>query len=436
MSTQVALFDRSTGSSGMPVYYATYDDARAAASSGDLIEIVPSMDQQLLLKNGVDILIKEGTWAVNADEFPLITDGGDPCVCNIYGGAIFQNAFPDQPCVKLTDPGTVLNMQCDSLLCVGGNTSSVSAPTIEITGGAKFNLVCNQIQNDYNSAIYITGGSEIFIQCNRIISGTTSNTGAPVVVLNATGVLNADEIICKGTGTCLQITGGLVNSKIGKLITLSTSESSDPTLLLSGGSGTQELILYFNEIQNLNVGEAVKANQGKLTLIGNKIFSNDDLTLNFIHPIISAYVQCDKIISTNKGIHIENQSNQIIIDANYIEGGNGNNGVIRSALFSKYIIRNAKIVNTYTGDVDPYSIGIFINYGETNSQTIELENLIIVTGNDSNDLCIKFEDGLLPTTMDIKNLNLFSNKGKSSSVIFLVGDTGNNKFITSGDVKA
>lgn len=254
--------------------------------------------------------------------------------------------------------------------------------------------------------------------------------------MNASGVLNADEITCIGTGSCLQITGGSINSKIGKLITKDTSESSSPTVLLSGGSGTQELVLYFKEIQNLNVGEAVKANQGNLTLIGDKIFSNDDLSLNFVHPIVSAYVQCDKIISTSKGIHIENRTDQIVIDANYIEGGNGNNGVIRSVSLSKYVIRNAKIVNTYVGSSSPYSRGIFINYGNTNSQTIELENLIIVTGVDANDYCIYFEPGTPPTTMEIKNLNLFSNKDKLSSVNFLVGDIGNNKFIISGDVKA
>ncbi len=59
--------------------------------------------------------------------------------------------------------------------------------------------------------------------------------------------------------------------------------------------------------------------------------------------LVSANFQCDEIISGTKGINIDNSDEPIIIDANYIEGSNGNDGVINSASGSNYVLRNAKI---------------------------------------------------------------------------------------------
>jgi hypothetical protein len=38
-----------------------------------------------------------------------------------------------------------------------------------------------------------------------------------------------------------------------------------------------------------------------------------------------------KLLASTKGINISNSDEQVIIDANFIEGSNGNDGVIKSA---------------------------------------------------------------------------------------------------------
>lgn len=403
MSNQFTLRNRSTGSA---TPYTTYAAARAAASSGNLIQINASIDEQILLKNGVDILISPGTTSFNADEFPLITDGGDPCVCNIYGGGTLRHDYPGQECIMLSNAYTNVSLKCQSIICIGGDTDSISGAAINISNGARFTLECDEILSEYNCAISVTGESEIFIECGRIVSGIgeSTNSGAPVVNLTANGVLNVGEIICKGTGSCLHVKGGLINSKIERLITESTTEESFPTLQMSNGSGTQELILYFNEIQNFNSGEAVKVSQGKVTLIGDTIHADDNLSMNFLSPIISANVICNKIISDTKGINIDNSNQEIIIDANYIEGNIGNDGVIKSSGTSKYMLRNAKITCT---DTSSNSVCIYIPNSAANLQTIQIENLILVTGNISTGDTIR---RIGDNEMKIKNLGLFVNK--------------------------
>ncbi|MBK7254407.1 MAG: hypothetical protein IPI04_10975 [Ignavibacteria bacterium] len=142
----------------------------------------------------------------------------------------------------------------------------------------------------------------------------------------------------------------------------------------------------------------------------------------------------DEIISKTKGINIDNNpssgNKKVIIDANIIEGSNGNDGVIRSATGSNYVVRNAKIKNTATSSP---SIGIYIETGtNTLDQAIELENLIIVTGVDTTDFSL-FRDG---TTVGIiiKNLGLFVKKDKNTLVTFAIGTSTNYKYVVSTDV--
>lgn len=105
---------------------------------------------------------------------------------------------------------------------------------------------------------------------------------------------------------------------------------------------------------------------------------------------------------------------------------------MKSATGSKYILRNAKIKNTYTGSSTPYSIGIYIDTGDsTSDQQIELENLIIVTGTGMNDFSI-FRNG--STGIEIKNLGLFAKVDKNSLVSFVIGTLTNYKFIISTDI--
>ena len=199
-------------------------------------------------------------------------------------------------------------------------------------------------------------------------------------------------------------------------------------------AGTQELTLYFDEIQNLssNGGDAVIADEGILNLIGRRIYCVDGLSLDLA---TNANIIVDEIISETKGINIHNDSStKIVIDSNKIEGSNGNDGVIRSVSGSNYVLRNAKIINTYTGSSAPHSRGIFISdNNQANDQTIEIENLIIVTGIGSNDASI-YRDG--NQNIDIKNLTLFVKKDISSNITLKIGTgiTGNFKYIVSTDI--
>lgn len=146
-----------------------------------------------------------------------------------------------------------------------------------------------------------------------------------------------------------------------------------------------------------------------------------------------ADILVDEIISKTKGININNNpssgNKKVIIDANIIEGSNGNNGVVKSANGSNYVVRNAKIKNTTTSSP---SIGIYIESGDADDQIIEIENIIIVTGTNTNDFSI-FRNGMT-NGIAIKNLGLFVKKDKSSLVTFEVGTSTNFNYIISLDV--
>ncbi|MCB0726054.1 MAG: hypothetical protein KDD00_01220 [Ignavibacteriae bacterium] len=250
-------------------------------------------------------------------------------------------------------------------------------------------------------------------------------------LLQGTGFISADELICGGKGSCLDFKAGNITANIIKITSLETENAGYPTILLDDGSQNQNLILYFDEIQNLNSngGDAVKITEGIATLIGRRIYALNGMSVDLNNIIISALIQSDEIISETKGINISNSDEQVIIDANYIEGSNGNDGVIRSASGSNYLIRNAKITNTYTSSP---SIGIYL---DTGSQTIEIENLIIVTGTETNDFSI-FRNST--TNIDIKNLGLFVKKAISMHITLKIGTgtgTGENfKYIISNDI--
>jgi hypothetical protein len=199
---------------------------------------------------------------------------------------------------------------------------------------------------------------------------------------------------------------------------------------VSGGDATQNLTLYFDELQNIGGGTGVNVEEGNVNLIGRRIYSSSGLSMDLSSNVDC---QCIEIISGTKGINIHNGSSQkIIIEADYIEGSNGNDGVIKSASGSNYVLRNAKIKNTYTGSSSPYSRGIYIESGSsTTDQTIELENLIIVTGTGANDYSI-YRD--VSTGIVVKNLGLFVKKDKNTLVSFTIGISTNFKFIISTDI--
>jgi len=193
------------------------------------------------------------------------------------------------------------------------------------------------------------------------------------------------------------------------------------------------LTLYFDEIQNLSseTGNAVDQLEGVMNLIGRRIYSAKGLSMDLR---ANANILADEIISVEKGIFIANAGNQkTIIDSNYIEGSNGNYGVIYSWSGAHYSLKNAKIVNTSTSSD---SVCIYLQEGEQDDQTIEIENLILVTGNSEDGETI-FRAG--DTYNSIVNLLLFVNKVIDQDKVVLLVGTGliigeNYKYIYSSDV--
>ncbi len=457
MATQVAVITQSTGAQ---TFYSTYASARTAANSGDTIQIWADLtDEQILLKDGVDIWIAPGRVIDMTLDKPTLTDndGGYTAAvtCSITGNAILRNSASSSgncECVKITNPSSKISIECAIIEAVGIPPTesipyrSVSVYIDNIADDQKFQLICNQVINQYNSAIVFQESSsidfknEINIQVQKIQTGLVDdNVGQAGLVLKGTGFIEVDEIICINTGTCIKVEAGNITANIRKLTTKNIENFTTdfvPVVDVSGGDGTQNLILNFDEIQNLKGGDGVRVEKGNASIIGRSIYSLSGLSVNITevtaNDIKQVLIQSDEIISGTKGINIKNSSEQIIIDANYIEGGNGNSGVVKSAAGSNYVLRNAKIKNTYAGSSTPYSRGIFIDSGiSTLDQQIELENIIIVTGTGSLDYSI-FRAG--STGIEIKNLGLFAKVDKNNLVSFAIGKQINYKFIVSTDI--
>jgi len=440
MATEVAVIN---GSSGVQTFYSTYSAARKAASSGDTIQIWADLTgEQILLKDGVDIWMAPGRVIDMNDEMPTITDG-DTVTCNIFGNGIIKNSYNGvtdnrYECILITDSASKISIQCDYIEGIGAVYSPSSDAnqgySIFVNGvssSQKFHLSCNKVINKNNSAIIFALSSEetptndINIRVQTVLTGISgqSGTGRTAMELTGTGYVDIDEIICLYKGSCfIHKSGNLVTS----ILKMTTSDQDRPALSVGEGDGTQNLTLYFDEIQNTSSGDGVKVAQGIVKLIGRRIYSGSGLSID-----LASNAEClvDEIISGTKGIYIHNSSSQkVIVDSNYIEGGNGNSGVIKSDSGSNYVLRNAKIKNTATSSP---SIGIYIPDGGTNNQTIEIENLIIVTATGVSDFSI-YRDG--SNDIHIKNLTLFVKKDISGHVKLDIGDEDNFKYIVSNDI--
>ena len=385
---------------------------------------------------------------------PTLTDNDSgyttAVTCSITGNSLIRNSGSSSGnCIKVSNGSSNISIQCDYIEGIGGFGSTgnlyngASVLITNITDAQRFSLACNKISNQYNSAIAFdtvssgTNKNTVNIKVNKIDTGVIDDDNVtPSVVLKGTGFIEIEEINSLNSGSCLLHQAGTITANILKMITKNVNHFSAPyfpTVEVSGGDGTQKLTLYFDEIQNLLSSDTVKVSNGTATFIGRRIYSQSGLSMD-----LSSNVDCicDEIISGTKGIYIHNSSTKkIIIDANKIEGSNGNNGVVKSANGSNYVLRNAKIKNiSNSGD----SVCIYIDSGSTlTSQTIEIENLILVSGNVSSGKTI-FRAG--STAINVKNLGLFVNKAIDEDMIILEIGLGlddpdyNYKYIVSTDI--
>jgi len=435
MATQISLV---TAATGALTFYSNYASARTASNAGDLIQIWADLtDEQLLLKDGVDIWIAPGRIIETSQGMPLIIDNDtgytSPVSVNITGNGIFRNSNDKYRCVAIYNSASKVTIICDSLEGVGTDPENSEWATVHIVDAAKFHLTCNKVSNLNQKAIYFENEvADIDINVDVIENGEFD--GGDVLSIKGNGFLNSNEVICRNNGSCLNHKAGTFIANILKLTSTNIDIETAGTVQLSDGTGTQNLTLFFDEIQNLSKegGNAVTASEGILNLNGRYIYSKNGMSMDLA---ADADILVDEIISKTKGININNNptsgNKKIIIDANIIEGSNGNDGVIRSATGSNYVIRNAKIKNTYTGSSSPHSIGIYIASGDANNQSIEIENVIIVTGTDTNDYSL-FRAGT--SGIAIKNLGLFVKKDKNTNVSFAIGTITNFKYIISTDI--
>ena len=434
MATEVAVV---YSASGVQTFYSTYAAARSAASANDLIQIWADLsDEQILLKDGVDIWVAPGRIIKNSQDMPLILDNDGSYTSavnvNITGNGIFRNYIKGYSCVTLVNSDSKVSIQCDIL--EGGETDPAYSDlaTVHIENASEFHLTCNKISNTNQRAIYFENEvGDININTGTIENGEAED--GDVITIKGTGFLNANEVICNNNGSCLVHKAGTLTANILKLTTMDNEIETTAVVRVSSGTESQVLTLYFDEIQNLSseTGNAVDQLEGVMNLIGRRIYSAKGLSMDLR---ANANILADEIISVEKGIFIANAGNQkTIIDSNYIEGSNGNYGVIYSWSGAHYSLKNAKIVNTSTSSD---SVCIYLQEGEQDDQTIEIENLILVTGNSEDGETI-FRAG--DTYNSIVNLLLFVNKVIDQDKVVLLVGTGliigeNYKYIYSSDV--
>jgi hypothetical protein len=306
MATQVSVV---TAASGAVTFYSTYSAARSAASSGDLIQVWADLsNEQILLKDGVDIWIAPGRVIETSNSESLIVDngGGYTSAVNvsITGNGIFRNTNAKYGCIKMTNSSSKVSINCDSLENAADDNTSLEGSNIYIVNASKFHLSCDKISNSNQRAIYFANEvGDININANIIENGNIE--GGDTISLKGSGFLNANEVICNNEGSCLNFKAGTLIANILKLTTIDAHLSTVGTVQLSGGTGTQNLTLYFDEIQNLSTsgGDGVNASEGILNLFGRRIFSAAGMSMDLA---ANADILVDEIISDAKGINIHN----------------------------------------------------------------------------------------------------------------------------------
>jgi len=425
MATEVSVKAASTGT---VLYYSTYSAARSTASSGDVIQIWADLDEQIILKDGVDIWIAPGRILDMTGASPTIIDNGVKCRCNIFGSGILKNSYSGgtkQECVKISDDESEIYIECDYLVGLGGTAANTwNAPTVSVTNAARFSLVCNQIYSYRNSVVIISNCDNFYIKSKSVISGIESNTnvGPAVLYLNGSGSIYLDELVCNGYGSCLEQTGGIINGKILKIKTLNNGTAAHPAILVDNVSGDQLLNLNFDEIENLNStdGDAVTIAEGSAILTGRRIYSSKGLSLDLG---ANANIRCSEIISDVQGVNIHNTDpERIIIDADIIKGGIGNNGAVYAVNSANFTLRNATVTCTNTSSS---STAIYLNPGGGNL-VVEFINLIAVTGNTTWGNSVYCIPGVNDT--NINNYTLFVNKVVDGATV-IIGTGANHKYI-------
>jgi hypothetical protein len=440
MSTRVSILKRNGNKAN---YYDTYSDARTPSVAGDVIIIWGDLtNEQIILKDGVDIWIMLGVMIKSGSSLTTIIGPttGD-LNCNIYGQGIIKNDNNGN-CILIDNVAANVTMECDNIDGTGGSGSSVS---VYIRRANKFNLTCNKVYNRDWQAIRLgefTPGllvQNINLNISKVETGniTASSpfTGTTAITTRGNGFLNINEILCRNAGHCLSHREGIITARINKLTSINNSTQYPATVHVAQydiphpGTGTQKLVLYFDEIQALRgvvttnfSTTGVEISEGTGIFIGRKVFCIDAPAFQIVGAATKGFVKCNEIVSQGRGgslpvnaVELSSFTNQITIIANFIQGYRDNGVVFINE--ANVLLRNAKLINTFNGS-SPSSVGLFIVGNQINT-LVNLVNIKIVTGNTTSGRTIYYPGP--EESINIKNYGLFVNKAIDSAVNLLVG---------------
>lgn len=453
MADKVSILDKD----GVVTYYSTYGAARAAIISlsieHPLIQIWATLtNEQIVLLNGVDIWIAPG---VTIDYLPpslttaapTITDNGVECHCQIYGTGVIKNTFVGTTgnvyeCIKITNVDTELEINCDYIEGVGKVSDGFAGVSIRIENGEKFHLTCNKVYNQNNVAMYI-GSSNIINDINfrieKVETGIpyTTTTGTTAIITRGNGFIDINEILCRNLGHCLSHRAGSMTAMIRKMTTIMNFANAIAAVHVDQGSGTQKLILYFDEILSLagayEASLCIEHHQGTGIFIGRRVISDSINFPNFVAAIqISSsthtpsllpkgYLKIDEIVSKGGvAMYLNDFTELFSIDSSYIEC-NGAAVISSNNTAVNYLIKNAKLKNL---DSSSDSKGIAL---DGTSPILTFKNVKIVSGGK----LVNLVNG----TVNIKNYGLFGNKDiDNDHVTLLIGNLGNYQFIPSTEL--
>jgi len=433
MATEVSVLDKY----GETTYYSNYADARMDIINSEiehpLVQIWADLDEQIILLDEADIWIAPGVTIRNSSTTIIAPTTGN-LNCKIYGYGTIKNTSTGN-CIYISNGNAKLSIECDLIEGTGGS-GSVS---VNIQVANEFQLTCNKVSNRDNQAIRIGELSipGLILYFNlKIIYLETGNdsstfTGTTAITSRGNGFIEIEKIICKNRGHCLSHREGNVLASIKKSQSTNNISGDAGAAIhirqydfFNPGIGVQKLILYFDEIDSLkgsiNSTAGVEVGEGTGVFIGRKIYSKNSPAIQIQGDITKGYIKCNEVISQGNNdefpinaVELSNFTNQIIVDANFIIGYR-DSGVVFTNGSANFILKNAKIINTFTSSSES-SVGIFIFGG---NQNIALSNVEIITGDLTNGRTIYFAN---TNDINLKNYGLFVNKEIDTNIKLLIG---------------
>ncbi|MBK9331098.1 MAG: hypothetical protein IPM96_01540 [Ignavibacteria bacterium] len=430
MATEVSVLDKD----GDVTYYSNYADATTDIINSEiehpLVQIWADLDEQIILLDGVDIWIAPGVTISNSSG-DTITDNNVAVKCNISGyGKLTQTSTSFYAVCNFTNSNSKVSVKCDIIENESAGQACVSS------SAKKFHLECNLVYGKSHGGVYLNNNNsdDLNINAEKIVTGeiTELSSGTTAIISRGNGFMHINEILCRNLGHCISHREGEITANIKKLTTKMNIANAIAAVHLDQGTGTQKLILYFDEILNFNgsfnSGIGIYLHEGKGIFIGRRVYSENEEGVDISGDNTKGYIKINEIISLNKAaIRSFSNNEQLIIDSDYIVGF-GFTGSVYIQDDANLLLKNAKIINT---DDTSDSKCIVLEKPDTLLPNLTLNNVKAVTGNTSIGTII-FQAGF--TGISIKNYGFFANKSLDTGISLVIGDSSNFFFIVSTDL--